>query len=65
MIHDNNYAAGRTSARDPGNVHDVGKSLPAFITDKTRRAADPRTDERASISVCVGGARTFDQLTRD
>lgn len=35
MIHDNNYAAGKTSAHDLRTVHDIGKSLPGFITDKT------------------------------
>lgn len=28
MIHDNNYAAGKTSAHDLRTVHDMGKSLP-------------------------------------
>lgn len=32
MIHDNNYAAGKTTACDLINVHDMGKSFPGFIT---------------------------------
>lgn len=35
MIHDNNYAAGKTSAHDLRTVHDMGKSLPGFIMDET------------------------------
>lgn len=35
MIHDNNYAAGKTSAHDLRTVHDMGKSLSGLITDET------------------------------
>lgn len=35
MIHDNNYAAGKTSAHDLRTVHNRGKSSRGFITDET------------------------------
>lgn len=44
MIHDNNYAAGKTSARDLGAVHDTAKSLLGFITDQTRGTRQLPTD---------------------
>lgn len=35
MIHDNNYAVGKTTAHDLINAHEMGKSIPGFITDKS------------------------------
>lgn len=34
IIHDNNYASGKTTAYDLMNVHDMGKSIPGFIMNK-------------------------------
>lgn len=44
MIHDNNYAAGKTTAHDLINVHDTGKSIPGFITDKSWQTQELSTD---------------------
>lgn len=49
MIHDNNYAAGKTSAHDLTNVHDMGKSLPGIITDKTRQPREIHTDTHQNM----------------
>lgn len=38
MIHDNNYAVGKTTPCDLVNVRGMAKSIPGFITDKRRRA---------------------------
>lgn len=35
MIHDNNYAVGKTTACDLINVQDTGNFIPEFITDKS------------------------------
>lgn len=45
MIHDNNYAVGKTTPCDLVNVCSMAKSIPGFITDNRRQArrlpADP------------------------
>lgn len=40
MIHDNNYAAGKTTPSDLVNVRGMAKSIPGFITDKRQLPAD-------------------------
>lgn len=50
MIHDNNYAARKTSAHDLRNVHDMRKSLPGFITDKTCK---PQSYSQLHIRICI------------
>lgn len=40
MIHDNNYAAGKTTPSDLVNVRGMAKSIPGFITDKWQLPAD-------------------------
>lgn len=44
MIHDNNYAVGKTNAHDRINVHDTRKSVPDFITDKSGQMQELFTD---------------------
>lgn len=40
MIHDNNYAAGKTTPPDLVNVRGMAKLIPGFITDKRQLPAD-------------------------
>lgn len=40
MIHDNNYAAGKTTAHDLINVHDMEKSISGFIMGKSRQTQE-------------------------
>lgn len=40
MIHDNNYAAGKTTAHDLINVHDMGKSISGFIMGKSQQTRE-------------------------
>lgn len=44
MIHDNNYAAGKTTPCDLINVRGMAKSVPGFITDKSWQTRRLRTD---------------------
>lgn len=53
MIHDNNYAARKTSAHDLRNVHDMRKSLSGFITDETCK---PQSYSQLHIRICIFGA---------
>lgn len=50
MIHDNNYAAGKTTPCDLVNVRGMAKSIPGFITDKRRqtRRLPADTDRNAA-----------------
>lgn len=50
MIHDNNYAVGKTAARDLINVQDTGKSIPDFITDKSGQTQQLSTDTDQSMA---------------
>lgn len=51
MIHDNNYAVGKTTAHDLINVHDMGKSIPDFITDKEGQNQEYSTDTDQTMAV--------------
>lgn len=50
MIHDNNYAVGKTTAHDLINVHDTGKSIPDFITDKLGQTQELCTDTHQNMA---------------
>lgn len=40
MIHDNNYAAGKTTAHDLINVHDMGKSISGLIMGESQQTQE-------------------------
>lgn len=52
MIHDNNYAAGKTSAHDLRAVHNRGKSSLGFITDETWQTRQFYTDTHQNMHLC-------------
>lgn len=56
MIHDNNYAAGKTSAHDLRTVHDMGKSLPWIHYG--RNMTNPDSFIQIHIRISVSGAMT-------